>query len=189
MSQAPGTGESIVARFDRTVDEAFDHLRGHKAIDRVMYAASELGDFSLIWHLVGVARGVANRRDEGWAIRVSATLAAESILVNGVIKPLFNRQRPVHDGERPHRLRQPHSSSFPSGHASAAFCAAAVLSERHRRGAPLYYGLAVVVATSRIHVKIHHGSDVVAGAAIGAGLGWVARRAWARLAPESSSRR
>jgi undecaprenyl-diphosphatase len=41
---------------------------------------------------------------------------------------------------------------------------------------PLYYAIAVVVASSRIHVKIHHASDVVAGSAIGAALGELARR-------------
>src|SRR5437899_2569358 len=48
-----------VRRFDEAVDRAFDHLRGRKPVDRVMYAASELGDFSLIWHLLGAAQGTA----------------------------------------------------------------------------------------------------------------------------------
>ncbi|GIT76941.1 MAG: hypothetical protein Ct9H300mP31_14720 [Acidimicrobiaceae bacterium] len=30
-------------------------------MDRLFYTASELGDFSLIWHLLGTARGVATR--------------------------------------------------------------------------------------------------------------------------------
>jgi len=37
-----------------------------------------------------------------------------------------------------------------------------------------------VVSTSRAYVKIHHASDVVAGAAIGIGLGVLARRLWPR---------
>ncbi|MDQ6837181.1 MAG: phosphatase PAP2 family protein, partial [Actinomycetota bacterium] len=41
---------------------------------------------------------------------------------------------------------------------------------------PLYYALAVVVAASRLHVKIHHASDVVGGAIIGAALGEIVRR-------------
>ena len=60
----------------------------------------------------------------------------------------------------------PLTSSFPSGHASAAFCAAGLLSEGSRLE-PAYYALAAVVAASRVHVKIHHASDVVAGAAVG----------------------
>ena len=69
------------------------------------------------------------------------------------------------------------TSSFPSGHASAAFTAAGVLSQGDPLW-PLYYGVAVVVASSRVYVKIHHASDVVAGAAIGIGLAAIARRVW-----------
>ncbi len=40
---------------------------------------------------------------------------------------------------------------------------------------PLYYAIAVIVAASRIHVKIHHASDVIGGIAIGVGLGELTR--------------
>ena len=43
---------------------------------------------------------------------------------------------------------------------------------------PVYYTLATVVAVSRIHVRIHHASDVVGGVVIGVGLGALAKRAW-----------
>jgi undecaprenyl-diphosphatase len=110
-------------------------------------------------------------------MRTSAMLGLESALVNGPVKSLFRRTRPVHDTPRPHTLRTPKTSSFPSGHASAAFVAAAVLSEGSR-AKPLWYGVALVVATSRVHVRIHHASDVLAGAALGMVLGEVAKRAW-----------
>lgn len=45
-----------------------------------------------------------------------------------------------------------------------------------KKRAPVYYTLALVVALSRIHTKIHHASDVVGGIAIGLILGRVARR-------------
>jgi len=44
--------------------------------------------------------------------------------------------------------------------------------------APLYYVAAAVVASSRVYVKIHHASDVLAGAATGLVLGRLARRIW-----------
>ena len=46
------------------------------------------------------------------------------------------------------------------------------------RAWPAFYAAAAVVASSRVYVKIHHPSDVMAGAALGLGLGRVARRAW-----------
>ena len=36
--------------------------------------------------------------------------------------------------------------------------------------------LAGLVATSRVYVKMHHASDVLVGAALGIGLGTIARR-------------
>ena len=41
--------------------------------------------------------------------------------------------------------------------------------------APLVYVAAATVASSRVHVGMHHASDVVAGAIVGAALGEVAR--------------
>lgn len=146
-----------------------------------MYEASELGDWALIWHLIGAGQGLLPGRDPSSAYRFSAVLGLESLLVNGGIKSLFRRARPVwvDDRPRPHYLRTPHSSSFPSGHASSAFTAAGVLSKGDPL-APLYYGIAALVATSRAYVKIHHASDVVAGAAIGVALGAAARKVLAR---------
>ena len=154
-------------------------MRGNKTADRAFYAASELGDFSLIWHLVGVARGLTSEQRADEALRLSAVLAAESVLVNGVVKSFFRRKRPVWEAvdPRPHRLRTPRSSSFPSGHASAAFTAATLLAEDSAM-APLYYGAAAFVAMSRTYVKIHHASDVLAGAATGLVLGRIARKIW-----------
>ena len=110
-------------------------------------------------------------------MRVSMILGMESILVNGIIKSFFRRTRPAWEQPRVFRIRKPRSSSFPSGHASSAFTAAAVMSEDDPL-APLYYAAALVIATSRAYVRIHHASDVVAGIATGVVLGRVAKRLW-----------
>jgi membrane-associated phospholipid phosphatase len=170
-----------VARFDAAVDAWFDELRGNPVADRVFYVASALGDHSLIWHMAGLARAALPGGEVRDAVELSLTLGVESVVVNLGLKSVFSRTRPSHDGDRPLGLRQPLTSSFPSGHASAAMVAAALLSDR--RPLPevvFWYGLAAVVATSRVHVKIHHASDVVAGAAVGIALGAVAKRVWRR---------
>jgi undecaprenyl-diphosphatase len=175
-AHAPGSVGHLLGRFDAEVDRWFDHLRGVPVADRLFYSASTLGDWSLVWHLIGTAQATVDP-DHGTrrAVRGALALGAESALVNGLIKTWFRRERPVHEGDRPHQLRTPATSSFPSGHASAAFLAATLLSERSRLG-PVWFGVAAVVATSRIHVRIHHASDVVGGAALGLALGVVVRR-------------
>jgi undecaprenyl-diphosphatase len=171
--------KQLVVDLDEAVDQRVDRVRGHKTLDRVMYGASELGDWSLLWHLIGAGQALLPGRDPMSAVRVSVILGAESLLVNGALKSLFRRHRPVweEDRPRPHRIRTPHSSSFPSGHSSSAFTAAGVLGQGDPLW-PVYYGLAVVVASSRVYVKMHHASDVVAGAALGVGLGALANRVW-----------
>ena len=80
--------------------------------------------------------------------------------------------RPTETGDPRFRVRRPSTSSFPSGHASAAFFAAAILTTATGRAlAPVWYSAAVTVAISRAYVRIHHPSDVVGGAALGAALG------------------
>jgi undecaprenyl-diphosphatase len=173
----PPEWRARIDAFDTAVETALDRVRGNPIVDRTFYAATELGDWSLIWHMIGAARGLTSDQRADEAFRLSAVLGAETVLVNGIIKSFFNRTRPDWEQHRAFRIRKPRSSSFPSGHASAAFTAAAVLSEDDPLW-PLYYGVAVVVATSRVYVKIHHASDVVAGAALGMLLGRAARRAW-----------
>lgn len=173
---------SWVDRFDDAVDEKWDEiLRGRPTIDRMFYLASELGDFSLIWHLIGATRGVRSDRHADDAMRLAATLLVESLVVNQGIKRIFRRPRPVAAEPRPHDLRQPLTSSFPSGHASSAFTAAGLLSTHDPHLRPLYYGVAAVVATSRVHVQIHHASDVIAGAALGIVFAKAANRFWSRI--------
>lgn len=168
-----------MSRFDEAVDDAWGRLlRGHPAIDRTFYLASELGDFSLIWHLIGAAQGLRSDRDADATLRLGVVLLAESLLVNQGIKRLVKRPRPEATDPRPHHLRTPLTSSFPSGHASSAFTAAGLLAAHDPAWKPAIYAAVAVVATSRIHVKIHHASDVIAGAAIGAIIAKVALRLW-----------
>jgi undecaprenyl-diphosphatase len=174
----PSLAERVKA-FDEAVDGRFELLRGRPWADRLFYGASALGDFSLVWHLLGTARALRGPRHEKEAVRLAVSLGVESALVNGVVKSFFRRERPIWDQHRPRRLRKPTSSSFPSGHATSGFMAASLLGQ----GEPvpvraLWFGTAALVAASRVHVKIHHPSDVVAGAAIGLGLGALVRRIW-----------
>ena len=118
-----------VVGFDTTAERVLDTLRGRPAVDRFFYAASEAGNHSLIWHGLNLAQ-VAITRDVRRGAAIAAALGVESALVNGPVKMLFRRARPTaDDNSRPHRLRQPKTSSFPSGHATSAFCAAAL--QRH----------------------------------------------------------
>ncbi|MFZ9630073.1 MAG: phosphatase PAP2 family protein [Ilumatobacteraceae bacterium] len=169
---------------DRRADAALERLRGHRPLDRLMLAASELGDFSLVWHIVGVSRGLTSDRHATQAFVFAALIGLESLVVNQGIKRLFRRARPTEAGDPRFPVRRPSTSAFPSGHASAAFFAATLLTAWDGLAfAPLWFALAVVVATSRAYVRIHHPSDVIGGAVVGVGLALLARVALAALTP------
>jgi membrane-associated phospholipid phosphatase len=165
-----------IARFDRAADLALERLRANPVADAVFMTATTLGDWSLIWHIVNVSRGLSSDRRASQVPVLAAFLGAESLLVNQGLKRLFNRARPTAQGDPRYPVRRPQTSSFPSGHASAAaFTAVLLTSWDGKRSAPLWWTLAATVGVSRAYVRIHHASDVVAGMATGAVLGLAAR--------------
>lgn len=161
--------------FDNQINEWLEPLRGKPFWDKLFYSASEVGDHSLLWNLLASASAVHSLKNEKSAVRTIVGLAIETAVVNGVFKTVFQRKRPVIKEARPLHLRIPRSTSFPSGHSSAAAMGAVLLAEKSKVPA-LYYTAAAVIALSRAYVRIHHPSDVVAGVGVGAAMGYLTRR-------------
>jgi undecaprenyl-diphosphatase len=172
-------GRSVVSRvhaFDLTVDTMIERFRNPR-LDPLFYGLSSAADHGLLWLFVGAARA-ARAGDPGIALRLGAALGVESALTNGPIKACFRRVRPEDDrppeGPLPYGMHRPISSSFPSGHAASAFTAAMLLADTP--AAPVWFALAATIAASRVYTRMHHSSDVIAGAGLGIMLGAVARR-------------
>jgi undecaprenyl-diphosphatase len=177
-----GANDGPVQRFDDRLDAALEGWRGRPLPDAVFSTASHLGDFSALWHLVALGRMAARPSRWRQSLAFAAALGAESLAVNQGLKRLFRRTRPTEAGDERFEVRKPSTSAFPSGHASSAFFAATVLTGWDgKRSAPLWFGIAGVVAASRAYVRIHHPSDVVGGAVVGVALGLVARRVLRRV--------
>jgi len=108
--------------------------------------------------------------------RVDLSIASASVLTFAV-KRIVGRKRPE-DSPGDAQVFDSFSGhdTFPSGHATLAFAAAAALDrETSSRWVPaVAYPLAGLVAWSRVHDRKHWTSDVVAGAAIGFGVAWKA---------------
>ncbi len=175
---SPTSLTALVGDLDDCVDKLLDRWRGDPVADRVFYTASALGDFGLIWIMLALLRALRNGpNDRRAAVRAMIATGVESVVVNIGVKSLFGRKRPVREVEHPLPFRTPVTSSFPSGHATAAFCGATLLADGDDLG-PLYFAVAVVVASSRVYVRIHHASDVAVGAAVGCLLGQIGKRAF-----------
>ncbi|MEP6732281.1 MAG: phosphatase PAP2 family protein [bacterium] len=144
-------------------------------------------------YVVGKATGHKDLADLGWHGTEAVILASG---VTSVLKGVLGRARPyVTNDTNPHdfsfgrgfgggtRIKNPSGQlygtsdyqSFPSGHATTAFAAAAAVTSEMRRMypksvwyvAPVMYGGATLVGLSRMYHNNHWASDVVLGAAIG----------------------
>ncbi len=120
--------------------------------------ASDIGAYSLITTSIGVP---ALRGDTAGAWQAAGSFGATSIATEG-LKQTFPRTRP--DGSN--------RKSFPSGHTSRSFAAAATLLNREgpALGVPAFL-VASFVGVARVEGKKHYWSDVIVGAGIGTGIG------------------
>jgi membrane-associated phospholipid phosphatase len=182
LDDAPASSlMQMIRSIDDRVDGWFEPLRGNPTIDGAAKLVTGLGDHGLMWAVTTAWRARHTGPERSRAVRALAVAGIESSLVNAAIKAVVGRSRPdvnrVQLAEGGVPIRQPKSSSFPSGHTLAAFCAATVMSTRgDRSGNTLLFSGAALVGISRLHVGAHHASDVLGGAAIGVGLGLLGRR-------------
>ncbi len=172
---------AAIEGFDEAADRALERVRGHPTLDRLMTLATDAGEFSSIWHASSIVRGVVRGRPDQ-VVALAIGIGAESLIVNQGLKRIFRRRRPTVAGDPRFTIRTPLTSSFPSGHASAAaFAAVTLIGWDGRKWAPLWGTMAAVVALSRPYVRIHHASDVVGGVVVGALMGGAARSIFRRI--------
>lgn len=137
--------------------------------------------------VIGVSLYTVGRLAKWRAVADLGLHGTEAVVISGivtaVIKDAAGRARPyVSLDTSPHDFgfgRGLHKGggyqSFPSGHTSAAFAAAAAVTTESQRWwpkgiwlvAPAMYGGATLVGMSRMYDNAHWASDVVVGAAIG----------------------
>ena len=167
LSEDPGTTPADLELLD-----VADDLRNGMAVD-VLKVVTELGSFFTVSTLlIGVCLLLVLRRH----ITQMVTLLVGSVLLYVAVrlaKEGIDRPRPA----RP--LGTGEGASFPSGHAAystiwvgIALAVAWAIPGFARKAALVGFAIAVavVVGLSRIYLRVHYWSDVVAGWALGAGI-------------------
>lgn len=140
--------------------------------------------------LVGQGGGFNDANDR--RLLLYAESVAVSVFINGVTKYLVGRPRPYVYSDDPrlkayaeHQGKDSHLSFF-SGHASTTFAAsvagsylfAQAASDRSARAGVWGFELALAAATARLRTRAgkHFYSDVIVGAIVGAGVGYLVPR-------------
>ncbi|MEU1007636.1 phosphatase PAP2 family protein [Streptomyces sp. NPDC005890] len=147
--------------------------------ERVLPRLSRSANHGVLWFATAAALAASRTpRARRAAARGLASLGLASLTINTLGKRSVRRARPVLDPVPLVRQlkRQPITTSFPSGHAaSAAAFATGVALESPAWGAAVA-PVAFSVAMSRVYTGVHFPSDVLAGAALGAGAAFLVRR-------------
>lgn len=134
--------------------------------------------------LIGVALTWPFRRAEATDLlkRITIPIWVAALVVEGPIKKYFRRRRPFIDVVRAIVVgKKPGNWSFPSGHSASAFAGAWMLDRCLPRWRAVWYGIASLVAFSRVYLGAHYPGDVASGAMIGVTLAEGARRLLRRM--------
>ncbi len=147
------------------------------SLDAVLPVLTDL--HKIPWFAYGVAPAVLalwlwRGRKHALKVLVVAALAmgAGDLLAYRVIKPLVARPRPSQPWVPVERRAPGSGNGFPSNHAVNMGAAASVLTVAYPGGAFAFWGVALLVAYSRVYVGVHYPGDVIAGLLLGAAIGW-----------------
>lgn len=122
--------------------------------------------------IYGYAANDSTFKRNGW--QTVGGLALTTVITYG-LKYSIQRARPydTYPDIIPHELED--SYSMPSGHTAIAFSLATSMSLQYKKWyyvAPAFV-YAGVIGYSRMHLGVHYPSDVLVGAAVGAGSAWL----------------
>jgi membrane-associated phospholipid phosphatase len=158
--------------------------------DRLSKASLGLAGGALLWPaLFALTEEKSQTCSAAVAYIEALTLA---FTAKNLLKYALPRGRPYSYGSEPldDELQDEAYESFPSGHATLAFCAATYAAALFLELAPYApatpwivaggYGLALGTSVLRVASGCHFPTDVVAGALIGSGIGWFSAAAHLR---------
>ena len=147
-------------------------------LDFIVPYITSLGHKGILWIILAFAlMAIPGHRSVG--VQVAIALILSLLLCNLFLKNLVDRIRPFElAGLTELLVPLPDDASFPSGHSSAGFAAAAVLLlNRHVLRWPALV-LAALIALSRLYLYVHFPTDVLAGVLLGILCGWLAVTIW-----------
>lgn len=157
-------------------------------LDWLFVALSAAGTAALLWIGLAPLLAVWARRPLLATTLLTAATVWTADVLAGLLKGAVGRERPYQVLEIAEPLlRWDAGSSFPSGHAATSAAGAVILTYLVGRGGWALALLAAGVAFSRVYIGVHYPLDVLAGAALGLGVGLAAVALLRRLRPTSGA--
>lgn len=161
---------ALIKKIQKIDDKVLDKIKtvNRPFLNKIMIVITSLGTFGVIWFAIALVMLVTNRyRSVG--VNMIIGLAITHLLGEFTIKRLVCRSRPCHkldDNEL--IIDRPKYYSFPSGHTAASFC---VVGVSFLRCQPIIWIpiliMALLIGFSRIYLRVHFLTDVLAGALLG----------------------
>lgn len=137
-------------------------------LNRIMIAISTSGNLGLVWFAICLPF-LINPAWMATGANIIVGLGLASLMGELLIKHIVKRIRPCHTlNDEEQLISKPKYYSFPSGHTTSSFSVVGVA--LLRCGWPVICGvllLALAMGFSRIYLRVHYLSDVVAGAVLG----------------------
>jgi membrane-associated phospholipid phosphatase len=154
---------------DATIFLKVNHLPHTRLLNGIFYTLTLVFTGGMAWYaMMGIA--TLRNRPFGWRLirETALPLALATSIVEYPIKWYFRRRRPFITIIQAIVIgKKPNSWSFPSGHSATAFAGAWLLSHAWPRQRKWFYGMASLVAFSRIYLGDHYPGDVVMGSLLG----------------------
>jgi undecaprenyl-diphosphatase len=170
---------SLITKGDHSVMRRANNWEAPRWV-RLYVVSSTRGGDGWLWYAMGLAILLFGGEARFQALGAAGVSAALSVLLFKVLKRTTGRRRPCQIA--PHcwaTLLPPDQFSFPSGHTMTAFAVAIPLALFYPTLMIGLFFCALSIAMSRILLGMHFLSDVVAGALIGTGLGYLGYFAFA----------